>query len=92
MTAVGSGLMPVQAPDTSPSSARSTAAAMTGCRKDYSNVSLKGYFNGPDAPSGAITNIEIEGKKFPFQLSSMEEKLIEGGGVTDLYSKYKNAC
>ncbi|ORX56507.1 3-isopropylmalate dehydrogenase [Piromyces finnis] len=34
--------------------------------------------------------VKIDGKTFPFQLSSMEEKLIEGGGVTDLYSKYKN--
>lgn len=34
--------------------------------------------------------VTIDGKKFSFLLSSMEEKLIEGGGVTDLYSKYKN--
>ena len=44
--------------------------ALTGCRKDYSNVSLKGYFNGPDAPSGAITNIEIEGKKYKALLAN----------------------
>lgn len=34
--------------------------------------------------------VTIDGKKFSFELSSMEEKLIEGGGVTDLYKKYKN--
>ena len=32
--------------------------------------------------------VSIQGKEFPFDLSPMEEILIRGGGVTELYRKY----
>jgi len=32
--------------------------------------------------------VSIEGETFPFELSKIEEKLIQGGGVTEMYKKY----
>ena len=32
--------------------------------------------------------VKVQGRSFPFELSAMEEKMISGGGVTELYAKY----